>query len=72
MQPPLFVRASLALAFATSLANAQPFPSKPIRVVIPFSASGPSDITVRNVAPRMTELLNAPAIVMLALASSRF
>jgi len=43
--------------------HAQNFPSKPIRIVVPFAAGGPSDITARNIAPRMTELLGASIVV---------
>lgn len=42
---------------------AQTFPSKPIRMVIPFAAGGPSDISARNIAPRMTELLGVSIII---------
>ena len=55
---------ALGAVLAAGAAPAQPFPSKLIRIVVPFTAGGPSDITVRNVAPRMTELLNAPGIVI--------
>ena len=52
----------LSLAACTGL-HAQNFPSKPIRFVVPFAAGGPSDISARNIAPRMTELLGASIVV---------
>ncbi len=60
------MRYPLSLLFALTVcagANAQTFPNKPIRIVVPFAAGGPSDITSRNIAPRMTELLGASIIV---------
>lgn len=41
----------------------QPYPAKPIRIVVPFSAGGPTDITARQIGPRMTELLGQPIVV---------
>ena len=55
--------AALLLAIWTAGASAQAFPSKPIRIVVPFSAGGPTDITARFIAPRMTELLGQPIVI---------
>jgi tripartite-type tricarboxylate transporter receptor subunit TctC len=50
------------LLAATSV-HSQSYPSRPIRIVVPFAAGGPADITARNIAPRMTELLGQAIIV---------
>ena len=57
----LLVLTAALLAIAT--AHAQNFPTKPIRIVVPFAAGGPADITSRTVGPRLTELLGQPIIV---------
>src|SRR5712691_10984215 len=44
-------------------ATAQPFPSKPIRVVIPFVAGGSSDIVGRAIASKFQEILGQPGVV---------
>ena len=51
-----------AFSISTGL-YAQNFPSKPIRMVIPFAAGGPSDISARNISPRLTELLGVPIVI---------
>ncbi|MEQ1774300.1 MAG: tripartite tricarboxylate transporter substrate binding protein [Burkholderiales bacterium] len=53
----------LTAATACTGLHAQNFPNKAIRIVVPFAAGGPSDITSRNIAPRMTELLGATIVV---------
>ena len=52
-----------ALALATSGAFAQAFPSKPIRIIVPFPAGGTTDIVARLVAQRMTETIGQSVLV---------
>ena len=59
-------RVVLALAAMTLSCSAfaqQAWPAKPIRIVVPFSAGGPTDITARTIGPRMTELLGQPIVI---------
>jgi tripartite-type tricarboxylate transporter receptor subunit TctC len=52
------------LAFALGAANADDiYPSRPIHIVIPFPAGGPSDIAARIIAQRMNEDWGQPVIV---------
>src|SRR3954468_18580953 len=51
-----------ALAVACA-AHAQPYPSKPIKVIIPFVAGGSSDIVGRVIAGKFQELLGQPGVV---------
>jgi tripartite-type tricarboxylate transporter receptor subunit TctC len=53
--------APLALTSGTALAQA--YPSKPIKIVIPFVAGGSSDIVGRAIGSKFSELLGQPAIV---------
>jgi tripartite-type tricarboxylate transporter receptor subunit TctC len=57
---------SIALAFfvaviATSMA--ENYPSRPITIVVPFPAGGPTDALGRVLADRMKRELNEPVIV---------
>ena len=44
-------------------AQAQSFPTKPIRLVVPFATGGAADTIARAMAVRMGELLGQPAVV---------
>jgi len=52
----------VALLGATLPAGAQPYPSRPISIVVPFPAGGVTDALVRLVAERMRQQLGQPVI----------
>ena len=53
----------LFLASVFSAAHAQGFPSRPLRIVVGFTAGGPSDIVARLIAKELTEKLGRQVIV---------
>ena len=63
MRPYLLLALAVSALITATSAHSQSYPSKPIRIVVPFSAGGPTDITVRNIAPRLTELLGQSIVV---------
>jgi tripartite-type tricarboxylate transporter receptor subunit TctC len=46
-----------------SAAQAQSFPSKPIRLIVPFGAGGIADLTARTIGERMGATLGQPIVV---------
>src|SRR5687768_2691288 len=52
-----------ALALLAGGAAAQDFPSKPIRVIVPYAAGGGADILARLVAQELTTRLKQPVVV---------
>ena len=59
-----FARAAVvALLIGASTAFAQTYPSKPIRVVVPFAPGGGTDILTRIMVPKMNDLLKQQLVV---------
>ena len=56
----LFIVTALAIG---ALAQAQVFPSKPVRIIVPFPPGGGTDLVARAVAPKMSEVLGQPVII---------
>ena len=46
-----------------TLATAQDFPNRPIKLIVPFPPGGPNDVIARVIGQRMSELLKQPVII---------
>ncbi|MGV3653512.1 MAG: Bug family tripartite tricarboxylate transporter substrate binding protein [Noviherbaspirillum sp.] len=53
----------MAASLFASLANAQEYPSRPIRLVVPYSAGGPSDSQARMIGQKLSDMMKQPVIV---------
>jgi len=63
MKRTLYSSIALALAAAAGSASAQAYPTRPIRLVVPFAAGGPADIQARLIGPRLAEAWSQPVVV---------
>lgn len=63
MHKPLSLACIIALSGASTLALAQAYPNKPIRIVVPYPAGGPIDMTTRPLAQKLTEAVGNPVVV---------
>jgi tripartite-type tricarboxylate transporter receptor subunit TctC len=57
-----FVVAALVL-LVSPMANAQDYPTRSIKMIVPFPAGGPTDIFARAVGQKLQELLGQPVVL---------
>jgi len=55
--------ALVLLFFAASVCAQEPYPGKPVRIIVGYSAGGGNDLIVRVMAPRLSEGLGQPIII---------
>jgi tripartite-type tricarboxylate transporter receptor subunit TctC len=55
--------AALAFGIVATSATAQPWPSKPVTLVVPFPPGGSTDMIARTVAPKLQETYGQPFVV---------
>jgi len=60
-----FIASIVGLAVVTVIApaSAQDYPTKPIKIIVPFAAGGPADIYARFIGARLTDTLGQPVVV---------
>ncbi|MES2561849.1 MAG: tripartite tricarboxylate transporter substrate binding protein [Pseudomonadota bacterium] len=59
----LLLAAALAAIPSSQLAHAQPYPAKPIRMIVPFPSAGATDILARVVTQKLSETFRYPVVV---------
>jgi tripartite-type tricarboxylate transporter receptor subunit TctC len=57
------VAALLLMVSCSALAQAQPFPSRPLTLIVPFPPGGSTDSAARIMAERMRETLGQPIVI---------
>ena len=53
----------IGLLCTTGTAWSQPYPSKPVRVIVPFPPAGANDIAARIIFPKVSELISQTFII---------
>jgi tripartite-type tricarboxylate transporter receptor subunit TctC len=53
----------LLLGIVSGVVTAQPYPSKPVRIVVPYTAGGPADLLVRGLGQKLNDVWGQQVIV---------
>ncbi len=59
----LALTAAAAASSFSAASSAQPYPSRPIRVIVPYTAGSPNDVIVRLLAQRLEPKLGQPLVM---------
>jgi tripartite-type tricarboxylate transporter receptor subunit TctC len=59
----MLAMALLAMPCVSSPSSAEDYPSRPVRIIVPFGAGGPADVTARLVGNTLQEALGQPFVV---------
>ena len=59
----LAVTLAAVVGSVSSGTHAQPYPSKPVRIVVPYTAGGPADVLVRGLGQKLTEKWGQQVVV---------
>src|SRR6266516_3271457 len=63
MRPFLTTAVAALLALGASAAPAQPYPSRPVKIVVPATPGGAIDLIARTLGEKLTSSLGQPVIV---------
>jgi tripartite-type tricarboxylate transporter receptor subunit TctC len=65
LKTPFFLKllCAVLISFTFQSVNAQEWPNKPIRIIVPLPPGGPSDIVLRSAIPRMQQLLKQSIVI---------
>src|SRR5712672_3565880 len=53
----------LLAAWFAAAAHAQSYPTKPIRIIVPYAAGGTSDILARQIGPKLSDTWGQPVVI---------
>lgn len=59
----LIVAGIVATVLVPAMAPAQPYPNRPLKLIVPFPAGGPTDIVGRAVAQALSQRVGQPVVV---------